>query len=692
MSISRVPASFGFDSLPNDVLGKILNFTGELSNVAKVCKMFKKQAVEESESVLKKAEERYGSRILTIVFSLLPYTGHSRLAKIEALFHWAKTRSRLAGTMTKPLTNSPYDASHLKEAIDPYQKYLDLYALWRAIYSEVPHSLKAEMYAIRLDPYPIASCEQMRVFLKSHQSELTKVKNLNLKNADLKELPEEISLLKRLNSLDLSGNHLKSLPDLSSLEELGVLNLNNNEFCELPNHVGKIPELQVLILSNNNLVRLDESITELSNLKLLALSGNQLTFLPKTLGKLSSLQQLSADNNFLMELPQTISGLKSLMKLYLHNNRLSEIPESIAKLKSLKILSATQNQITSLPNEIGTLPKLHALMLDQNLLTHLPSSIAQLQNLSLLSVSNNLLTSVPDFPSIKCVVYEGNPCLCDPDLPESSSISKGLKTKEEFLQVYNKLGLDKWKECIDGMCHSYGKFVFDQGLHGGAIEPGYLKSMENLFEFLKENFGRRIDADFYLQMHKIACAHFNGAKTETLIDQKGIGQFRNHGVQAHFGPPGYKLTAQGDQDLKRMNSRLSSIMGPSFALGEFSQKDSMTWTLRYQSFKKEEIRIIFNLFVGEFYSEIASAKNTQDYLRAIAKLIQHLEWLHPPRDGTGRVDIALLNFLLASYEGLNPALLMFPYVSSCFGLEEWITYLTNSMKVWDQEANNLSIN
>jgi hypothetical protein len=231
--------------------------------------------------------------------------------------------------------------------------------------------------------------------------------------------------------------------------------------------------------------------------------------------------------------------------------------------------------------------------------------------------------------------------------------------------------------------------VFDRGLHGGKKEPGYISSMESLFEFLKDNFGRRIDADFYLEMHEVACAHFDGEKTQTS-DKSSIGKFRDQAVSAHFSEPHYTLTAKGAQEFNDLNFRLSRILGRTCLLGEFSKPKPNSSKLSYQKFSHEQIRILFNLFITEFYTEIDSAQSSDDYLRAIAKLVQCLEWLHPPLDGCGRVDTALLNFLLASYADLNPALLRCTYVSSCYGLDEWAQYLKDGMKEWKQACQEVN--
>ncbi|ELQ74569.1 Leucine rich repeat protein [Trachipleistophora hominis] len=65
-------------------------------------------------------------------------------------------------------------------------------------------------------------------------------------------LPRDIGKLKNLESLDVSDNRLKELPDtFSALQSLTVLNLTNNRFDEVPRIIGCIRTLHILSLEGN---------------------------------------------------------------------------------------------------------------------------------------------------------------------------------------------------------------------------------------------------------------------------------------------------------------------------------------------------------------------------------------------------------------------------------------------------------
>jgi hypothetical protein len=77
-------------------------------------------------------------------------------------------------------------------------------------------------------------------------------------------------------------------------------------------------------------------------------------------------------------------------------------------------------------------------------------------------------------------------------------------------------------------------------------------------------------------------------------------------------------------------------------------------------------------------------------LQLIADLYQHLEWLHPYRDGQGRTDLILLSKLLTEY-GFTPAILIEPYVSSFVIPTSWFQYLKEGIGKWKEAKDVLPI-
>jgi hypothetical protein len=112
-------------------------------------------------------------------------------------------------------------------------------------------------------------------------------------------------------------------------------------------------------------------------------------------------------------------------------------------------------------------------------------------------------------------------------LPASTTFLRGFPvTKESAEKVY--CGLDKnwWKQLYDGKFHHLGVEVFDKALHRLRAEPGFYDSAFKAFEFAKSHLTEKLSVDFYLGLHKVACAHFKGKENNTEMDSSEAGRFR----------------------------------------------------------------------------------------------------------------------------------------------------------------------
>ena len=106
--------------------------------------------------------------------------------------------------------------------------------------------------------------------------ELEQLESLNLKNCYLKKIPEAILQLRSLKSINLIGNRLLEIPELIvRLPSLTFLEFSWKPSQEMPSWVEKIPELG-LNLRRNKLTTVPESLPKLTNLTRLDLWGNPL--------------------------------------------------------------------------------------------------------------------------------------------------------------------------------------------------------------------------------------------------------------------------------------------------------------------------------------------------------------------------------------------------------------------------------
>ena len=101
---------------------------------------------------------------------------------------------------------------------------------------------------------------------------------------------------------------------------------------ELPSSIGDLNEVGILDLQENNLTSLPDNITQLSNLVYLDLHFNQLVSIPNNIGNMINISWLDLGYNEIEYLPNSIVNLENLDYLWIYNNNLSELPENFCNL------------------------------------------------------------------------------------------------------------------------------------------------------------------------------------------------------------------------------------------------------------------------------------------------------------------------------------------------------------------------
>ncbi|MFI3222156.1 MAG: leucine-rich repeat-containing protein kinase family protein [Methylococcaceae bacterium] len=165
--------------------------------------------------------------------------------------------------------------------------------------------------------------------------ELIGIRHLKL-SCGLTHFPSEIiDLADTLESLDLTGNSLSSLPDdFSRLTKLRIIFCSNNDFTELPEVLGRCPELSMVGFKANRISKVSAKAIPIK-LRWLILTGNDLD-----------------------ELPEEIGHCAQLQKLMLAGNRLQSLPDSLAQCSRLELLRVAANQLTEFPSWLLSLPRL----------------------------------------------------------------------------------------------------------------------------------------------------------------------------------------------------------------------------------------------------------------------------------------------------------------------------------------------
>lgn len=166
-----------------------------------------------------------------------------------------------------------------------------------------------------------------------------------------------------LRELDLSGNNLKNIPNgIERLVRLEVLDLSGNNLEQISNGIESLERLQILNLSNNNLKAIPYEIGDLKNLIELNVSYNLISWLPASLIKLSKLRNLYANDNNLWDIA-VISCLVSLTSLDLSDNRIKILPIMLGCLKLLEELYLHNNPLLEVPDTLGDLVSIQDMVL-----------------------------------------------------------------------------------------------------------------------------------------------------------------------------------------------------------------------------------------------------------------------------------------------------------------------------------------
>ena len=159
----------------------------------------------------------------------------------------------------------------------------------------------------------------------------------------------------RIESLNINLTHSDDfLPhEISRLETLKWLDLQENNLIKLPESLGMLTMLQTLYLSKNDLsykFSIPTSISNLKNLRELTMFDCKLTTINKLpFESLKNLEHLNLHNNKLKTLPLSMKNLHKLQELCVGKNQLKNIDKVLKGLKTLRLLDVSNNNFDVVP-------------------------------------------------------------------------------------------------------------------------------------------------------------------------------------------------------------------------------------------------------------------------------------------------------------------------------------------------------
>lgn len=172
-----------------------------------------------------------------------------------------------------------------------------------------------------------------------------RVDYLGLYDMGLTTIPPDIGKLIAVTEINLSGNHLRRLPqEFEELTDLVRLNLSRNEFDSLPDGF-TLGSLQELRLSHNRLTALPRNV-DVTALRILDLDSNRIRALPPDFRYLGQLTNFYIQGNLLDSLPDTFgpAAHPGLKRLILADNNIASLPPAM-KGFSLNYLNLARNRL-----------------------------------------------------------------------------------------------------------------------------------------------------------------------------------------------------------------------------------------------------------------------------------------------------------------------------------------------------------
>lgn len=332
---------------------------------------------------------------------------------------------------------------------------------------------------------------------------------MNISYNKLIELPAWLSDCFFLVELDVSHNHLKSLPErlFTDAKKLKIVKANHNRITDLPDKTGS-EMLEELHLQHNQIRHLStELFIKAHRLRYLNMTKNKLCDLPppNKNDSYNKLQELYLSFNHLgKQCLHKICCFPRLRVLHLARNKLTVIEETdFEKLEQLTELNVSSNNLTYLPAALGRHPKLQVLRANCNLLQELPH-FKNSSGLKVLEVSSNHLVKV-NMANLMHSQVASLDITANPSIEvKSQDVQTALSSKK--LSMVDMRGQNRSTEDL----RSQGEVNVDQIWQTGLSKTSGIRNKLSVTAINKPHFNDNGEALF---------AIFDGGRNEVVVNQ-----------------------------------------------------------------------------------------------------------------------------------------------------------------------------
>lgn len=150
---------------------------------------------------------------------------------------------------------------------------------------------------------------------------MNQLKVLHIYANKISTLPQFLLNETIIEELDMHEQYVDKfiLPDSIKNDNMRELNLKNNKIRQIPEGFFGFKSLLKLNLSNCQLTRLPSTISNITSIQELDLSNNPITILPDSMSKLVNIRNINLSNTNLTKIPEWIFDLNSLQRLDISN-------------------------------------------------------------------------------------------------------------------------------------------------------------------------------------------------------------------------------------------------------------------------------------------------------------------------------------------------------------------------------------